>query len=207
MKVNLPVATTNPVFSFEGHTVRVVVDKKGDPWFVAADVLEAFGHSRSARGGIIRKVAEADLRLYPMKTSVGVRAHSLISEAGLYKLVMRSDKPAAKPFQDWVTREVLPSIRKDGGYIMGEEKLKSGEMTEDEFILKAMTILKSKAERLTEERDHAQGIINDHLVNLTIDEWRALNGQYLTRSTILDEVASKELGLKVNMQFRTSRAA
>ncbi len=43
-----------------------------------------------------------------------------VSESGLYKLIMRSDKPAARAFQDWVTRDVLPAIRKDGGYIMGE---------------------------------------------------------------------------------------
>ncbi|WP_083781585.1 BRO-N domain-containing protein [Roseovarius sp. 217] len=44
----------------------------------------------------------------------------IVTESGLYKLVMRSDKPEAKAFQDWVTGTVLPSIRKDGGYIMGE---------------------------------------------------------------------------------------
>lgn len=44
----------------------------------------------------------------------------LISESGLYKLIMRSDKPQARDFQDWVTRVVLPAIRKDGAYIMGE---------------------------------------------------------------------------------------
>ena len=74
-----------------------------------------------------------------------------ISESGLYKLIMRSDKPEAQDFQNWVTRVVLPSIRKDGAYIMGEEKVASGEMDEDEFVLKAMTILQSKVERLKQE--------------------------------------------------------
>lgn len=46
----------------------------------------------------------------------------VVSESGLYKLVLRSDKPDAKPFQDWVTQEVLPAIRKDGAYIDGEGK-------------------------------------------------------------------------------------
>ena len=48
---------------------------------------------------------------------------TIITESGLYKLVMRSDKPQAKEFQDWVTGTVLPAIRKDGAYIMGEEKV------------------------------------------------------------------------------------
>lgn len=53
----------------------------------------------------------------------GVPSLSLISESGFYKLIMRSDKPDARKFQDWVTREVLPSIRKDGGYILGQERM------------------------------------------------------------------------------------
>ncbi|MBB3175603.1 prophage antirepressor-like protein [Endobacter medicaginis] len=48
---------------------------------------------------------------------------SLISESGLYKLVMRSDKREARLFQDWVTRVVLPTIRQTGAYVVGEEKL------------------------------------------------------------------------------------
>ncbi len=76
---------------------------------------------------------------------------NVISESGLYKPVMRSDKPEARQFQDWVTRVVLPAIRKDGGYIMGEEKVVTGEMSDDEFVLRPMTILQGKVERLCEE--------------------------------------------------------
>lgn len=54
-----------------------------------------------------------------------------ILENGLYKLIMRSDKPEARDFQNWVTRVVLPAIRKDGAYIIGEEKVSSGEMDEE----------------------------------------------------------------------------
>lgn len=52
------------------------------------------------------------------------------SESGLYKLIMRSDKPEARKFQDWVTREVLPAIRKDGLYVAGEEKVRTGGISE-----------------------------------------------------------------------------
>ena len=50
----------------------------------------------------------------------------VLNESGLYKLVMRSNKPEAKAFQDWVTRVVLPDIRKDGAYLLGEEKVATG---------------------------------------------------------------------------------
>lgn len=49
-----------------------------------------------------------------------------VSESGLYRLIMRSDKPEARQFQDWVIREVLPAIRKDGMYVAGEEQVKTG---------------------------------------------------------------------------------
>jgi len=77
---------------------------------------------------------------------------------------MRSDKPQAKPFQDWVTQVVLPAIRKDGGYIKGEEKVAQGELSEDEFVLRAMQILSSKVDRLKQERNEAlAGQAQEHL--------------------------------------------
>jgi len=84
---------------------------------------------------------------------------------------MRSDKPKARDFQNWVTRVVLPAIRKDGGYIAGEEKVATGEMSEDELVLKAMTMLKAKADRL-------QKHVSDHLEYMTVDEFFALKHIY-----------------------------
>ncbi|MBO6579395.1 MAG: hypothetical protein JJ871_07605 [Thalassospira sp.] len=140
------------------HDIRVV--KIGDdPWFVAADVVKVLG---------IRNTTDALLTVNPDERQIVFRSNldqidisfpnrgaNVISESGLYKLIMRSDKQQAKAFQDWVTREVLPAIRKDGGYIAGEEKLKSGEMSEDEFIMKAMSILQGKVDRIANERDEA----------------------------------------------------
>ncbi|ROM37140.1 hypothetical protein BK646_19235 [Pseudomonas protegens] len=77
----------------------------------------------------------------------------ILAESGVYKLVMRSNKPEAKAFQDWVTRVVLPAIRKDGAYVMGEEKVATGELSEDELVMRAMTIMTRKVDRLTQERD------------------------------------------------------
>lgn len=57
---------------------------------------------------------------------------SLVSESGLYKIIMRASpykNERVKRFQDWVAREVLPALRKDGMYVMGEEKVKTGEMS------------------------------------------------------------------------------
>jgi prophage antirepressor-like protein len=83
-----------------------------------------------------------------------------ISESGVYKLIFRSDKPAARRFQDWVAREVLPAIRKDGGYIMGEEKVRTGEMSEEELLERAAEASKRILARIEEERARAAKLIS-----------------------------------------------
>lgn len=74
---------------------------------------------------------------------------TFISESNLYKVIFQSRKPEAEKFTEWVTSEVLPAIRKTGGYIAGEET-----MTEDELILKAMNVLNTKVENLKAENQN-----------------------------------------------------
>ncbi len=91
------------------------------PWFVAKDVCEALDYPRTSHGWVVDKLDATERTLKQIQK--GVRSVVLISESGLYKLVMRSDKPQAKAFQDWVTKEVLPSIRKTGSYVTGQPSL------------------------------------------------------------------------------------
>jgi len=101
----------------------------GDPWFVANDCLSLIGIVQDSRGGYGNKLNRLDKDerfTYSLPTYLAggrqgpVRKQYLISESGLYKLIMRSDKPQAKAFQDWVTKEVLPSIRKTGSFVTGQ---------------------------------------------------------------------------------------
>lgn len=148
--------TTNSLmleFDFEGNAVRTL-ERDGNPWFVLADVCRvlAIGNPRMAasrldddeKGGV--SIADAIGR---------EQVTTIINESGLYSIVLTSRKPSAKRFKKWVTGTVLPAIRKDGAYIAGEEKVATGEMTEDELLLRAMTILQDKATRLAAERDAA----------------------------------------------------
>lgn len=80
-------------------------------------------------------------------------AAALISDSGLYTLILRSDTPEARTSQDWVTRNVLPAIRKDGSYVMGVGKVATGEMDEDTLIFRAMEAMQRKVARLTEEKE------------------------------------------------------
>lgn len=79
------------------------------PWFVATDSLLGMGYPTTSNSMIIKKLDKCEVILKQIEE--GVRSVNLISESGLYKLIMRSDKPQAKPFQDWVTKVVLPRYK------------------------------------------------------------------------------------------------
>ncbi len=95
---------------------------EGNPWFVAMDVLDTLGYPAASRTMILRKLDHTEIALKRIEGKSS-RDLNLISESGLYKLTMRSDKPQAKAFQDWVTKEVLPSIRKTGSFVTGQPSL------------------------------------------------------------------------------------
>jgi len=107
-------------FSFKGTNVRTF-EKNGEPWFVARDVGMALGLSQSAVSEIMKKLKDIHVGIISIDTNKGARAYSIISEQGLYKMIIRSRKPNAERFQDWITEEVLPSIRKTGSYSIGQE--------------------------------------------------------------------------------------
>lgn len=99
-------------FSFEAAEVRVVAID-GEPWFVGRDVAAILGYSephkaiaRHCKGGMD----------HPVPSDGGVQVMKIIPERDLYRLVMKSKLPGAERFEEWVVGEVLPSIRKTGGY-------------------------------------------------------------------------------------------
>jgi len=143
------------IYKFENTAEIRVVEIEGNPWFVAMDVCKALDYNVKSDGTVNTTNALSGLRENEVITARisdnRGKAPKLISESGLYKLIMRSEKPEARRFQDWVTRDVLPAIRKDGAYIMGEEKVATGEMDEDAFVLKAIEILQRKIGRLSSE--------------------------------------------------------
>ncbi len=163
-------------FDFDSLAVRVV-DREGQPWFVAADVCKALGISNTT---VAMRLLDLDERARFNLGLRGLGAANILTESGLYKLIMRSDKPQARKFQDWVTKVVLPAIRKDGAYVMGEEKVASGDMSEDEFVLRAIEILQGKIQRLTLENKEMSKELN----LVTIDEYRALTHRYFPPGSV-----------------------
>jgi anti-repressor protein len=102
------------VFEFDGSRVRVV-EKDGQPWWVAKDVCDVLGHSNSRKA--IELLDDDEKGVSKVYTLGGMQDMTVISESGLYTLITRSNKPEARRFRKWVTSDVIPSIRKFGGYL------------------------------------------------------------------------------------------
>lgn len=136
-------------FNFNDAPVRTLTDENNDPWFVAKDACNILGIDTNHLSESLDpdemntlRITEGNTRGNPNKT--------IISEPGLYRLVMRSRKPEAKEFQRWVTHEVLPSIRKHGIY--ATETTIDQILTDPDFGIRLLTNLKEeRAKRIEAE--------------------------------------------------------
>lgn len=107
------------VFKFNGAQVRTV-EKDGQPWFVLKDVAEVLeiGHAPALR----QRLSDDVVSNYTIPDALGRMQRALIiNEDGLYDVILESRKPEARAFRKWVTSEVLPSIRKTGGYVANDD--------------------------------------------------------------------------------------
>lgn len=103
-------------FDFRGAALRTLTDESGEPWFVAKDVCDVLGYTNASKA-ISDHVDSEDKLNNESLSSLGQRGGWLVNESGLYSLVLSSKLPTAKEFKRWVTHEVLPQIRRTGGYI------------------------------------------------------------------------------------------
>ncbi|EKZ3172828.1 hypothetical protein KGY91_19870 [Enterobacter hormaechei] len=101
-------------FDFNGNAVRTMTDDDSEVWFVAKDVADILGYAKT--NNMTERLDEDEKRTLYIAASQNNQ--TLINESGLYNAVMGSQKDEAKQFKKWVTSEVLPSIRKTGGYKM-----------------------------------------------------------------------------------------
>ena len=128
------------VWNYESSEIRTV-QVNGEPWFVLADVCKVLELSNPS------KVADRLELDEKANFELGLRggATNCINESGLYAVVLRSDKPQAKPFRKWVTSEVLPSIRKHGAYMTDQALEKA--LTNPDFLIQLATQLKTEQEQ------------------------------------------------------------
>lgn len=136
-------------FDFKGSSLRTLTDEAGEPWFVAKDVCDILGMSNPSMAVTALdkdEVAQIDPKDYLGSENRSNQAVNIVSEPGLYKLIMRSRKPEAKEFQRWVTHEVLPSIRKTGGYIPTSES-----DSDEDIMARAVLVAQKTIERKNQQ--------------------------------------------------------
>ncbi|EMS2542925.1 BRO-N domain-containing protein [Neisseria gonorrhoeae] len=103
------------VLNFQQNSVRTVADNKGELWFLANDVCEILGYTNPRRTVDLHCKSRGVTKRYT-PTASGEQEMTYINEPNLYRLIIKSRKPAAEAFEEWVMETVLPAIRKTGGY-------------------------------------------------------------------------------------------
>lgn len=129
-------------FTYQSNEVRTV-QRNGEPWFVLRDVCEVLCIGSPHK--VYERLDEDEKGRSQIPTPGGLQEMSVINESGLYAVILRSDKPEAKPFRKWVTTEVLPSIRKNGGYIAQQEALSPEELMAKALMVAQQTITDREA--------------------------------------------------------------
>lgn len=126
----------NPQFG----ELRTLTDESGEPWFVANDVCNMLNLGRQQDS--TRYLDDDEKMGCLVDTPTGKRNMVVVNEAGLYSLVLRSRRPEAKAFKRWITHEVLPAIRKTGGYIVAKQ-----EETPEQIMARALLVAQDALDR------------------------------------------------------------
>jgi len=104
-------------FDFNSHEIRVIQDDNNEPWFVAKDISDILGYTDAHKmTSKLDDDEKSNRQIGGLGSHTGGRGTTLINESGLYSVILTSKKSEAKKFKKWITSEVLPSIRKTGGY-------------------------------------------------------------------------------------------
>lgn len=142
----MPQQATNQItpFDFKGNQIRTVTAAEGEPWFVLKDVCDVLDMSSPHK--VATRLNEDDRNSIPVIDSLGREQQTtVVNESGLYDVILDSRKPQAREFRHWITNDVLPSIRKRGGYLTPEAAEQA--LTDPDFIIRLATELKEERAR------------------------------------------------------------
>ena len=131
------------IFVYSGEQLRTVQRDDG-LWWVLMDVCQVLGIANHKM--VAQRLDEDEVSLADLIDTMGrTQKTTIINEPGLYAVILRSDKPEAKAFKRWVTHDVLPSIRKTGGYIAGSQSMTDAEIMATALQIANRTIDQNKA--------------------------------------------------------------
>lgn len=195
------------LFEYTGHEIRVQVDESGEPLFVLADLAAALGISNVSQ---LRSRLADDLCLtYPMPDRLGrTQQVWVVTEPGMYEVVIRSDKPEAAAFRRWVTTEVLPSIRKHGMY--ATESAVDAMLADPETMIRTLTALRDeRAARVRAEAVAAEAVAEVEAQRPHAQLWRAVaaSGEAMLPSVFGTVLSARVEGMGPNRFCRWLRNA
>lgn len=179
------------IYRYDENKHMRTLNLNGEPWFVLRDVCEVLGLGNSRM--VADRLDEDEKGVSQIDTLGGVQNATIISESGLYNVILRSDKPEAKPFRKWVTAVVLPSIRKNGGYIAGQEELSPQELMAKALLVAQKTLTDRDASapncgssapasslRPTRTSGSAMSAGSSSKTSCFTSAWRTTNGRWLS---------------------------
>ena len=188
------------VFSNERLGEIRTMNIDGQPYFVGKDIAEALGYSNT-RDALARHVDDEDKNTVVIPDGIGNPNKTVINESGLYSLILSSKLPKAKEFKRWVTSEVLPSIRKTGGYNPEQS---------DAYKTKRLEIMAMNAKaRIMKEQNKRLEIMlkNNELEGLSVTAIQAiLNEHPQTEKTYSATEAAEMFGVSANKIGRLANA-
>ena len=182
-------------FSQEKTPIRVQLINS-EPWFVAKDVCEVLEHSNHKMA--VKTLDEDEVSSVYLIDAIGRKQKTkIVSESGLYSLIFQSRKPEAKKFRKWVTEEVLPTIRKTGGYIPTTE-----EETTEEFLARAMRVTQEILNRKEQKIKELEKQKNQQFLQIEAEKPKVIFAEAVAtsqRSCLVSELAKilKQNGIEI----------
>ena len=188
------------IFKYESKKVRTII-RDGEPWFVLRDVCHVLGISNSKM--VAARLDEDEKGVSFTDSLGGQQKTTIISEPGLYKVILRSHKSEAKKFMNWITHEVLPEIRKTGSYLR----------TPQTYIqaLEALIESEKQKERLKQEKNELQIELDESKEYFTVKRvakinrisWKSLNWRKLKN---VSQAMEREIRKVFDANFETVNA-
>lgn len=164
------------IFKSEEFGQIRTVDVNGEIYFVGKDVAAALGYL-AERNAIAAHVDNDDKMTHRISASGQNRDMTIINESGLYSLVLSSGLPNAKKFKRWITVEVIPSIRKNGGYLANQENMTPEQIVANALIV-AQNIIANKDKQIEEmqpKADYFDALVERNLLTNFRDTAKELN--------------------------------
>lgn len=191
------------VFENEEFGKVRIVEINGEAWLCGKDVAEILGYSEP-RSTVSKKVDPEDRGVAKMETPSGIQEMTIINESGFYSLVLGSKLPSAKKFKHWITSEVIPSIRKNGGYIANQENLTPEQIVANALIV-AQSIIKERDKQIAEMKPKADFFdsVADSKTAISMNEVaKVLDIRGYGRNNLFDFLRKKGILDKFNVPYQ-----